>query len=355
MAIIWADGFDHYGTTPNGGRDAMLSGAWAQFYSGNGAPAEVSATQSRTGDYSLKIRQQYGATGAMTVRRVLGAAKTVLGIAFGIYPDGLPSSNNLAGMEIRNGSNENIVRFALESDGSIGVYTGSVPTLIGTSDPVFTSDAWSHFEAKAVIDNVVGEVEIRANGNTIFHMTDLDLGTSAATQVKFGMFENFIEYTYYIDDVVAWDDTGANNNDFMGAQRVYALWPTSDTAVADWALTGVSSGYDAIDDLVPDGDTTHLTAENTNDTSEFGLGSLPPETAGIAGVYIPTMAKLTDAGTGEIVVSLVSGSSASDGPNTTLTASYTYWGGVHELDPDTGLPWTKEGLEAAILRLKRTV
>ena len=102
-------------------------------------------------------------------------------------------------------------------------------------------------------------------------------------------------------------------------------------------------------------DTTFIGSTNVNDVSEFDLDTLPPETANIKGVYIRLMGKLIAAGVGAVQVSLVSNSEVSLGPEITLTTTYSYFGGVHELDPDTELPWTKEGLEAAILRVEKTI
>ena len=48
--IVWAEGFDHYGTTPSEGRTNMLSGAWANM----GTQFSVNSTQKRSGNYSLR-------------------------------------------------------------------------------------------------------------------------------------------------------------------------------------------------------------------------------------------------------------------------------------------------------------
>jgi hypothetical protein len=360
MALIWADGFDHYGTTPNGGRDAMLAGAWAAFTAGNGTLPAVSTTQKRTGTHSLHIQYNDLATAGVIARRVIGSTKAVVGMGMGVFFDNLPVVNNEHGMEIRNGANANIVRVSIDSDGSIGLYEGVGLTIIGSSDPCIGASSWNHIETKIIIDDIVGEVEVRVNGATVIHLTDLDLGTDGAAQFVWGNPSNGgdADLNWYLDDLVCWDDTGPDNNDFMGGQRVELIFATGDTGIADWVPVGDADGFDCIDNVPPDADSTYISAEDAGETSEFTLGTLPPETETIAAVYIPLMGKLEDAGVGNVQASLVSGVSPEEvslGPDTVLTTAYTYWGGVHERDPATDAPWTKAGFEAARLRIEKTL
>lgn len=357
MAMIWADGFDHYGETPNGGRDAMLAGAWAQFSAGNGTLPFVSDIQQRTGDYSLCFSYNQLATDGVKARRVLGGAQIVVGCAMGWYFTSLPVANAVHGFEWRNNSNAAIVSVFVQSDGSIGIYSGASRTLVGASDPIISAGSWQHIEGKIVCDSVVGEVEVRVNGLTVVHFTDLNLGALGSTQMVFGMpdLKSGTSLDYFLDDIVAWNDTGDVNNSFIGVQRVDTVFAVADTAQTDWVRNTGSSDYAAIDNVPPDGDTTYLLSDTAGDISEFTLGTLPPETEIIAGIYIPAMARLEDAGTGNIQISLVSGGEVSEGPDQVLTTAYQYWGGVHEVDPDTDGAWTKAAVEAAILRIEKTV
>lgn len=360
MAIMWAEGFDHYGTSPNGGRDAMLKGAWAQFVIGSGNQLFISSDQKRSGTHSLLIKYNSAAAGSnVTARRVIGAAAIMIGLSQGMYFASLPTANKELGFEFRDNTNSAIAMVTIQSDGSIGLYTGSSRTLVASSDPIITASSWQHIECKLVIDSIVGEMEIRVNGVTMLHATDLDLGMNGATQIVWGTpigeQPGSTSVDLYIDDIVAWNDTGDDNADFLGPVRVETIFPASDTAQADWSVTGAADGYDAINDVAPDDDTSYISSDNQGDVSEFGLDTLPPETANIRGVYIPALARLSSAGTGNIQVSLVSESEVSEGPDQTLTQVYTYWGSVHEKDPDTGLAWTKEGLEAALLRIEKTL
>lgn len=351
--LLWAESFEHYGTV-SGGRSNMSLGAWAAFTAGNGTLPYIDNTHARTGTYGLRFDHNYLATDGTRARRVFGSSLTTVGVGFGIYFPSLPATNDKAGVDLRDVSNASLIRVYIQTDGSLAVrVAGSV---IGTSDSVITAAAYHHIEVKAVIDSVVGSVEIRVNGIVEFLMDNIDTGTTPMTQVAWGTMSNggAGTFSFWIDDLFAWDGTGSEANDFLGTQRVTTIFPTADTAVADW-VPNTGAAWDAINDLVQDGDTTYILASDAADISEFEIDTLPPETSEIVGVYIPTLAKLDDAGTGQLQVSLVSNSVASEGPDTVLTAGYAYWGSVHTLDPDTGLPWTKSGLEAALLRFEKTL
>jgi len=358
MTIIWAEGFDHYGTTPNGGRDAMLKGAWAAFADGSGNLPAISTTQKRTGANSLKCIGGPGVTERSTARRVLGGSKLAVGCGFGGFPSALPTVNGTWGLEIRDAGNVNIMKITVESDGSLGFYKGAAKTLMARSDPLITAASWSHIEVKCVIDNLVGSIEAQVNGLPAFVLTNQNLGVAAATQLIFGCFEGSgsgATIDFYFDDIVVWDTSGTVNNDFLGPQRVETIFPTSDTAAADFTKVGTANGYDCIDNVPPDDDTTYIAGAVVADVSEFGLGTLPANTASIVGVFVHTLARLSDAGTGNVQVSLVSGAAVSLGPDKVLTSGYAYHGGVHEVDPNTSAAWTKSGVEAALLRVEKTV
>ena len=355
--IVWADGFDHYGDTPSGGRTAVLSGAWAQIEAGNGDLPSISSDQVRSGDYSLYMGYWFVQTGSPRVRRVFGASQIVVGVATGLYLIGLPNVNKAVGFEFRNNLNECIALFTVESDGSIGLYTGSGRLIAASSDPVIGASAWNHLEAKLTIDDVVGSAEFRVNGVSVINMTDINLGVVGSTQVVFGVPAGappgFGNNGWYWDDMVAWNDVGDVNNDFVGQQRVITIFPSSDETPQDWEIVGAAYGYLAINQVPPDGDTTFIRASEVDETSTFSFTSLPPETARIAGVYVPAYAKLEDAGAGSLQVSMQSGAEEAEGQEIPLTTAYTYWGTVFETNPETGLAWTVEELVAATISVKK--
>lgn len=360
--LIYADGFDHYGTTPNGGRDAMLAGAWAEMQGtfSFGVPS-VSNERARTGTYSLKFP---GASNpgnwSTTTRRVIGAARLVVGIGFGIYFTELPDEARSFVLELRNSSNSPILSVVFMPDGSLRVYaggSGSGSTIIDESAPAINTGAFYHFEMKTVFDPIVGSCEIRVNGITVVNAINVDLGSVGATQFTFGKPQYFggSFYDLYIDDLVVWDDTGDYNNDFIGQQRVLTVFPDGDASPQEWSVIGEATATEAVSDVPADGDTSYIGASEIGEKATFDLPELPPEIVTIAAVYVPTYARIDDAGVGNIQVNMLSNGQEASGEEIPLTTLYQYRGTVFESDPDTNEAWTKSGIEAANIQIEKTL
>lgn len=351
--LLFAEGFEHYGTTPNGGRDNMLSGMWAEFIVVGGI--SISATQVRTGTKSLVFTPEVTGS-AQTARFTLGGSpKITCGVGVGLFMVSLPAGNSRIGMQFRDISNAPILTLCCQSDGSIAVRKGAVGgPVIDISDAVLTAGNFSHIETKVTFDDVVGYVEVRVNGVVVIALGSLDLGVAGAAQVSLNGLGGVVP-VFYWDDIVAWDDTGSYCNDFLGAQRVLTIYPTGDTAQADFVLHGAGTGFGCINQTAPDGDTTYLSSDTVSDKSDFSLPTLPPELAFISGVFVPAMAKLDAAGVGNLLVSMISAATDLPGNDSPLTTNYTYYRNAFEYDPNTSAPWTKTGLEAALVRLEKSL
>lgn len=355
MALIWADSFDHYGTGATG-RENMLAGAWVQVAEGNGT-FQPSDLQARTGSFSLRHN---GLTQGLVFARRTNSPRQTLGLGVGLYLLSLPSQNNRMGMQFRNPANEPVVSVYIQTDGSLLVRAGNSASgpIIGLSDPIITAQAFNHIEIKLTADPIVGYVEIRVNDVPELIIVDANTGPDLITSVCIGprVGEGSGSWTppsSFWDDVFLWDDTGDYNNDFMGPQRVETYFPIADTEEDDWAVIGAAEGWEAINDVPPDGDLSYVLATDVGMRSAFSLPDLPPETAAVAGIYIPAYGKITDAGIGFMEVSMLKNSNAAVGPRIPLTTAYTYRGSVFETNPETNEPWDKDTFSGALVRVEK--
>ncbi len=340
--LLFADSFDHYGTVIAN----MLAGMWADLT--GGGYVTISNAFARTGTYSLKLQ---GSGGAEARFSLLKSAFTC-GVGFGIYMPSLPSLNNTMTLQFRNASNVDLLTLCFQSDGSIAAKKGDENgTLIDISDSILTAGTFNHIECKAVFDNVAGYVEVRVNGVIKLQIGSLNLGIVACTQAALHASNEAV----YFDDVFAWDDTGTYNNDFMGAQRILTIFPTGNTAQADWSWNGAASGYLCINEAAPDADTTYLSSPTVGNKSDFSLPSLPPELVQITGVMIPAMARIDAAGIGNLKVTMKSSAALLAGASMPLTPGYSYYRNAFEYDPNTSAPWTKAALEAALVRVEKSL
>jgi hypothetical protein len=157
-------------------------------------------------------------------------------------------------------------------------------------------------------------------------------------------------------DYVVWDGSGTSNNDFLGSVIVYELFTSADDAFpAGWSSTG-ADGYSVLDNNPPDDGVSYITADDTPPSAaEFSLTNLPADITSVKGLVTRVRAAKSDGGDGQLQVSLISGASTDAGSDRPITVAQTYWSDVSELDPATTVAWTPSGVNAAVLKIERTL
>lgn len=350
MAIVFMDGFDHYGTEATGANN-MLRGQWSSLSGNIFDPTYPVSSIRRSGSNSLRV------TG--NARFSLRGEKLVVGQAFGLYIPTLPIDvGYVDGICFYNQAGNGIIDVTIMPDGALRIISGS-PTnsnsnLIEITDTAIIPGSFIHLEIKLVIDNTVGSIEIRVNGIILTQIGTLNLGSSGCASIAWhtSVLGNSGPFMY-IDDVITWDDNGDFFNDFVGPLRLITDFAEADTAQADWIVNGAASGVDAINEVPPNGDTSYLGSDTVGDISEFTMPTLPSELATIAGIFVPVMARSDEAGISSVRVSMVSNGQAFDGVDHALSPQYVYYRDSYEYDPDNEEAWTKESFEAALIRIEK--
>lgn len=356
MSIVWIDGFDHYGNQ-NTGRDNMLAGAWTQL-SGTSNPRPDS-TNPRTGTYAMRFNNGVSDQGA---RRNLGAGYDVVGMGFAIYLPNLPTLNDrFCVMSFSNGGNIPFVSIVVQSTGAIAAKAGEFDdSAFGTSTTLLTALAYHHLECWVRIDGSSGSVEFRLDGVTILNLTGINTGTGNVEQVSVGRGAPFDSGVtgWDVDDIFVANNSGTQNNSFLGDKRVWPIFPDADTEEADWVPNSGTTGYTQINETSPDGDTSYVEAaapaESSQQVSDYGVQALPAEVVAVAAIMMQGMLKKTDAGTCTVKQSVLSSGQISSGSLHPLTTAYTYYQDVFELDPNTSAPWTPTAVGNALIRYERT-
>lgn len=343
--ILWADSFDHYGVTGTN----LTDGAWAQIF---GAPTSDHA---RTGTYSFGL----GANFSAVCRRVFGAAKGTAGVGMALFLPQLPTINDaMTPIQFNDGSNAQQIRIVIESTGAISAYKGGDPVALGTSSELITANGWNHLEAKVVVDDTTGAVEVRLNGVTILNLSGVNTDPNGSGEVSqyqtCNQTNRGADGSWYIDDVIAWDDSGSSNNDFIGDKKVFTDFPDADTADVDWVPSAGSDLFAMIDDPDPDGDGTYDEAENVGDVMGVTYPNVDAAVLAISAIILVHKSRKTDAGTCNVQQSCISGVSNTDGVDRPMTTAYTLYHDVIEVDPATSAPWTPTGANAMAHNLTRT-
>ncbi len=328
MAIVWADGFDHWGSAA-----AALSGGYQQFDN------NPTTGQKRTGAYSFQI---YG-----WFRRVLDAGATKLGVCIGTYVNGAVGTDWL---KIESAINTARVTLSFNADLSVTIKNNGVA--VGTTPPnTYIVNTWEQWEIKVDMTGGVGThtIELRKNGVAVNLLTINGLTiTGPLTSVNVGQAALV---GFYVDDFVIWDGTGANNNNWLGDRRCATVLPSANGAVQNWT-PNTGTAWSNLNS-VPAG-ANYITSSTAGDISEFSKSPIPVLTTSIAAVVIFGNCLKTDAGAAGYRLGMNKAGVVQNGPVINPGTTYSYGRYIMEVDPD-GIAWTRATLDAASVRITRDV
>jgi hypothetical protein len=357
MAIIWADDFSSYGTSVA----ALSDGVYAEVVN-----ILMQVDPAPTNNIYC-IRHSSGGNG---MRYVLPAATATVGYAGRFWFTKLPDTALPTIIQFRNASNIAQVTVEVTSTGALQVRRGfaTLGTVLGISAPVLTANAWNHVEAKVFVNSSTGTVGLYVNGNQVLALTGINTLNSGSAEIS-QVFHSSLNIevsntgsnantatglTIYRKDAVYWDGNGTRNNDVFGPVSVIRLGVQADSSFS-WTPSSGTTGWNLIDETGPD-DLDYVTAATPPPAaSAFTLANLPPDVTSVRGLISMVRAKNTDGGDGKLQVSLTSGGSNSLGVDRQLTTANTYYRDVSELSPATGVAWTPAEVDAATIKLNRTL
>lgn len=350
MAIKFMDSFEQYG----GDESAMQEGTYLQATFNS--PGQLSNTRARTGTWSAFLQN------GSTLRVVLDNRPTIAGAAMSLWFDALPGVSDRAapiGFLDRDG-NVNVF-IGVDTTGALNAWRGD-NVLLDTSAPVITSGAWQHLEARCKVDNAAGEVEIRVNGVTVLALSGVDTFSSFASQAEVAQIRvlsgiGVTQTPFYVDDFYIWDDQGSINNDFIGDRRVLTHYANQDTIIADFQKSSGVNGYALINESPPDDDASYIFAEfdEVGAQSAFEFEELGAEVSAVTAVQVNVRSYKTDAGAANIQASVITDYNEELGADNALTSVYTDRRDIFETNPDTGAPWTRDEINAALIAVRRTL
>ena len=201
MALLWAEGFEHYGLAATG-RTNMLNGLYNSVSAGAYSSAIVN-TNARTGACCICLNNgSNGGEGG--IRRPIAYSGNEIGTAFGLYITSFSQSRqHVTAFEF---GAAGVISIVVNETGGVEVRAGgSSGTILGaTAAGLLTAASWNHLEYRVVRDDVVGEVEVVINGIVQMILTNINTGTVEYTTIKSSSYAN----NTYIDDWVFKDGAG---------------------------------------------------------------------------------------------------------------------------------------------------
>lgn len=361
MANRWCDGLGRYG----GNEAHMLNGssgqAWAQVDGG----FTLSNTNPRTGTWHLRMASD---NNSGRCRRVFGEPLTEVFVGLAIYCHELPTveshgttGGGLDGTEIcsfRDQANAVQCRLLLGTDGAIEARRGT--TVLGRSLPIIGAGAYQHIEIYAKASATVGAIEVRVDEVTRLNLTGINTISSANvefSQIAFGaelhdhgVCPQIDWADFFVNDTAA-DDSGCDT--WVGDCKSGVLMVNADTAQADFTKSTGTVGYSLLNET-PANDADYIETTSSTAESDFGLADGPASLSEILTVRPFVRAMKDDAGTCTIAPNMKSDGTKGTVDSQPVTTAFAYYDSNVPVDPDTGVPWTPSGLNAAQHVVERT-
>jgi len=339
MALLFFDGFDHYGV--GGDPSSVGFGKW-----GPGTNASAQSAVVRTGTLSLRL----GISSSLTTKPLVASGGAVVGMA--VYVTNLTATDLIQVLE---GAVVHVA-VALTAGGLLTVKRGT--TVLATGTTVLSVNSWYYLELKTVIHDTAGSYELHIDGVTELIASSVDTRNAGTTGQWDRVLVSYNANLLYIDDFYVCDLSGsAPYNTFLGSVKVETLYPQTDAVAAgsNAALTP-STGTDhgaMVDETAPNQTDYNSSATvGAKDTYNYPSMAL---TGTILAVQTNLYCQKSDASARSVCGVLRVGSTDYDGANASPLTTWSYLTEVRALNPATSAAWTVADITALQAGMKVTV
>jgi hypothetical protein len=241
----------------------------------------------------------------------------------------------------------------VEANGALSIRnTLSGAQIATTSVPVISTNSWNHIET--VYNGTTGAMSVRVNGVQKLTGVATTLGTVAFAHPMERIGDS-IGASLLVKDLVIWDGTGTQNNNFMGTVICRRVNPNADVSLGDWVPSSGTTGFNLLAKAAPD-DTTYLSADDTSPNAmRYGFENLPPDVTSVRAVMTVARGRKIDGGDANLQVNLLSGVSVDAGADRPITSTFAYYFDISEINPASAAPWTPVQVDAMNADVDRTV
>lgn len=350
MSILHMDGFAHYGAVNDQlfGRDG---GAYSNVL--NDADVKI-VTMPVLGGLGIQMVSHAPSTFAFTKDLLTGHNTGSLGVAFHFYMATPGNSHDRLLLTLSDAAGVTRYQIFLQASGLISIFDGS---FFQSAPGNIAYNTLYYFEFKIIFaGSGAGSVEIKLNGASWVIKSGVTTNSNSLRLIRFmDLYSGTTGWPVQMTNLVIWDNAGAANNNYMGEQFVYTLFPDTDTADADWTLSTGTDGFALLDNVPPVDVSSYIEANNVGDVSIFDLDDLPTLALVIAATMTVVRAERTgavggtlDMGPGEGGVFGLTGVAPVNG-------TYNNHQAINELNPNTGVAWLSPEINNAQIQLSRTL
>jgi len=322
MALLWIDGFDHYSANQS-----------TRMYE-DGAIAGMSTSIARTGQAANPHYLDFG------LKKYLGTNAQTLIVGFAYYNDNDTYQGWTWLVRFYDGTTEQC-RLERGYEGKLRLYGNN--TLLAESAPAtYRGRQWCYIEIKITFGNP-GSYEVRVNTRTVMSGTGRTRSTA-------NNYANWVGWRGpggdWIDDLYICDNTGTQNNDFLGDIKVVTIYPNADGTNAAWTPSSGTAHYAVVDEAPANDDTDYLYTSTVGATDTLNFEDITL-TGSIRGILQLACIRKDDAGARSAALICRVVTTDYEGPDVSLGNSYTYLKQIRETNPATGSPWTVADINAA--------
>lgn len=336
MALLFNDGYDHYGTTV-----ALLVDYWTSFDT-----ASKSLVSPRLGSgKALRI-----ATFSTAVVKELGVNAPTLICGVAVKPVSLPPTAMPFPIALLMDAATPQLYIGVINTGHLVVYRGVLAALLFTSTNVMTAGTWYHVEIKATIHNSAGAFEVRVNGSSVGWVPAQTAQNTRASANNYanrfghsaaGLVSNSGSFDF--DDLYVLDTSGSRLNDFLGDSKITTVFPDANGATIQWTPTA-GNNFECVDNNPPV-DSTYVANATAGQRDLYDVTNLAD--GAIHAATLLHRASKSDAGARSIQTACRSGGTVFLGTTHALGTSFVYYSHVYAVDPNTSAQWTLANLNSA--------
>jgi hypothetical protein len=363
MALLFVDGFDHYGT-------AEIAQKWGGVSVGTGSTMGIAPGAGRRGGGCLRHTFALGTTGALaTVSRPVTADTAGFAIGVAVKMPSIYIGTGGVSLLTLQGGGINHLALVVRASGALEVWrlSGSGHVLLGTFTVLLPLDQFAYVElAGTIAVSPNGIVQGQVNGAPGLNVTGAGtiagaalwttvvLGQTNGTGVSWPSSNLNIAKTVDYDDFYACNGLGPFPwNTFLGDVRVDPRFPTANGANATWTPSSGTNHAALVDDPTPNGDVDYNESGLVGQMDTFVMQPAPAGSVILGIQHCFNMKKLD---TGSCLVAPVVRHAGAQYLDTALGVSETYAFGTvaQTINPGTGQPWTEAGFNAAEFGYTRT-
>jgi hypothetical protein len=322
VALIFADGFDHYASGDILKKWSVGSGTIGSSYKRNGANGLHNP-------------------GAPLGKTLLTASGPTCIIGFAIRWSSFAGSQSVVACSDSNFSGNPQVVLCGNADGTLTARVGGVGgTVLGTTSWVAIVNTWYYLEIKVVINATTGSVQVRINGTSVLNVVNANTKFTANLTWN-GIYLSVTGADY--DDIYVCDGTGTVNNDFLGDTRVETILPQADS-VAPGTNHGLtcSTGSDhgaLVNEATPNDDTDYNSSATVGVKDTYRFAAMV-NTGGIQGIQVLLDARKSDHALKQLAPVLRTNGIDYAGSTVDAPPSYVYATQLYQTNPNTNVPWT---------------